>query len=70
MKYLFVIVILVIFILLISYYQTITQISKELFIETFMPPSETSISNDVELKKILLILYIVKLVQQQILVQK
>ena len=51
MKYLFVIVILVIFILSISYYQTITQISKELFIETFMPPSETSISNDVELKK-------------------
>ena len=51
MKYLVVIVFLVIFILLMSYYLTVRQSPTEILVETFLPPAETSISNDVELKK-------------------
>jgi hypothetical protein len=47
MKYLNVIIFLVVFILLISYYLTI----RTTLVETFLPPAETSISNDIELKK-------------------
>lgn len=49
MKYLFINIFLVIFILVISYYLTLKNSTKS--IETFLPPTETSISNDVELKK-------------------
>lgn len=49
MKYLVINIFLVIFILVISYYLTVKNSTKS--IEPFLPPSETSISNDVELKK-------------------
>lgn len=49
MKYLLINIFLVIFILVISYYLTLKNSTKN--IESFLPPTETSISNDVELKK-------------------